>query len=569
MRWADLAHVCGLLWCASPPNLVEDCVADGPVAVDVQIAMGNWTGHVTVHTVDSGIDENVMHYSCVLGVASSPAPPLHTGCINVDGSGTRDWRGVSCANGRVLSMFRPVPGECNLQFEYQCADLEPNVVIGALAVVSTTCKTVIGSYLSQLESHAVNCGTGRLLTSFEITREGCEESMQRVRFECAVLAACPSVRGGSCTRCSYAATCEAVSCDAHHFDHNADASDGCEATCVGGLGPLSYNATANVADRTSNDGTSNALFGDGPGWLTPAEQRQDAYVTFTLPTSSIVASFIVTNSGNTSYAVRHIDVFFSQQGYSFELATTSELPLSGAADAVEAIVTVPSRVPAARYWRIQLRTFWRTSPVAGLADVKIVGCRSSEVEATASWIGAGERQSCSEACDARDAHCSERQMLANNTDVDSAEKLEAKIAVYDGEQFAQMAHSSVVQRESCVVKSRVGTSRLCVQHCSFSPLFAILKIVSPTVSGGSSIASHPPLPPAFVNHPTAITCTTPSTPGYNFTNMVETTLSRKGFAVSGVVCANDFVGTVTYSACTRNGPYAVSGCVGEGPCMPC
>ena len=70
-----------------------------------------------------------------------------------------------------------------------------------------------------------------------------------------------------------------------------------------------------------------------------------------------------------------------------------------------------------------------------------------------------------------------------------------------------------------------------------------------------------------VNLPTAITCTTPNTAGYDFTGKVETNLTASGFSVSGVACANGFAGTVTYTACSSNGPYAVGGCTGEdSPC---
>ena len=61
-----------------------------------------------------------------------------------------------------------------------------------------------------------------------------------------------------------------------------------------------------------------------------------------------------------------------------------------------------------------------------------------------------------------------------------------------------------------------------------------------------------------------VVCTTPTTPGYDF-SAEDGTLSATGFGVSGVVCATGYAGTVITTACGANGPYSVAGCVALCP----
>jgi hypothetical protein len=59
--------------------------------------------------------------------------------------------------------------------------------------------------------------------------------------------------------------------------------------------------------------------------------------------------------------------------------------------------------------------------------------------------------------------------------------------------------------------------------------------------------------------PADVTCTQPTTTGYNFGGVTET-LSAANFSATGIVCGAGYTGDVTATACTASGPYTVSGC---------
>ena len=58
-----------------------------------------------------------------------------------------------------------------------------------------------------------------------------------------------------------------------------------------------------------------------------------------------------------------------------------------------------------------------------------------------------------------------------------------------------------------------------------------------------------------------VTCTRPTTTGYDFSNVDEYSLYGSEFEVNDVACASGYEGTPTTAVCTvDNGPYVVSGC---------
>ena len=59
--------------------------------------------------------------------------------------------------------------------------------------------------------------------------------------------------------------------------------------------------------------------------------------------------------------------------------------------------------------------------------------------------------------------------------------------------------------------------------------------------------------------PTDVTCTRPTTTGYNFDGVTET-LPVANFSAPGITCADGYTGTAAATACTTSGPYTVSGC---------
>merc|ERR1711998_689829 len=80
---------------------------------------------------------------------------------------------------------------------------------------------------------------------------------------------------------------------------------------------------------------------------------------------------------SSSRCVANLDIEYSTTGAesSYVSAKTHTLSNSNAADSnPEQTVSIPSSVPAAKYWRIKLLTFHSTNCHAGLMKVEVKGC---------------------------------------------------------------------------------------------------------------------------------------------------------------------------------------------------
>ena len=75
---------------------------------------------------------------------------------------------------------------------------------------------------------------------------------------------------------------------------------------------------------------------------------------------------------------------------------------------------------------------------------------------------------------------------------------------------------------------------------------------------------------AHVNHVAAllvaIVCTHPTTPGHVTATGGVMDLSVGWQDPTDGACATGYEGTVTYTACTTDGPYTLGGCEGDAPC---
>jgi hypothetical protein len=57
-----------------------------------------------------------------------------------------------------------------------------------------------------------------------------------------------------------------------------------------------------------------------------------------------------------------------------------------------------------------------------------------------------------------------------------------------------------------------------------------------------------------------VTCTRPTNASYDFSSVVETSLSGATFGVTGIACATGYAGTATAGVCAADGDYTVTGC---------
>jgi len=135
----------------------------------------------------------------------------------------------------------------------------------------------------------------------------------------------------------------------------------------------SYRCTSNLASPGSENWKQ-----DHYDWLTRANQKQDATVTFTLSAAYFVTSFDIWNqneySGGRSRDVKGITILYSNDGLAFQPATTAELANSqGAKPNPKNTVRLPAALNSAKYWQIKLTSFWTSDPHSGLMRVVING----------------------------------------------------------------------------------------------------------------------------------------------------------------------------------------------------
>jgi len=150
---------------------------------------------------------------------------------------------------------------------------------------------------------------------------------------------------------------------------------------------LPYTASASVCHSSSRcvanlQSTQSPNFNqEHLDWLTPCNQKENQYLNLMLTTTKKVTSFQIWNqneySGSNSRDVANIDIEYSTTGAesSYVSAKTHTLSNSNAADSnPEQTASIPSSVPAAKYWRIKLLTFHSANCHAGLMKVEVKGC---------------------------------------------------------------------------------------------------------------------------------------------------------------------------------------------------
>jgi hypothetical protein len=169
--------------------------------------------------------------------------------------------------------------------------------------------------------------------------------------------------------------------------------------------PLEYTASASVCINSlrcaANLNSGRSDWKQNTDWLTPADQKQDAYVTFVLSSAEKVSSFMVWNQNEDQTGARDakdIDILYSTDGNVYTLAVSYTLVNSGGATPNPVnVIPIPAGL-AASHWRIQLKTFYSIDPYAGLMGVRINKCQAPQ-DTTAvpmavydGMIGVGQRR---------------------------------------------------------------------------------------------------------------------------------------------------------------------------------